>query len=109
MLNKNYHTVWVMGSVEFRYIISSTSNQIDKPIVLVQWEDAKQFFDPWTCKPNAWPCEIGIVFSNSSFSSSKSTKALPKVSKNYHMVILKMIEYIYPLSIIIELKISIFY
>merc|ERR1719322_1866747 len=56
----------------------STSNQIDKPIVLVQWEDAKQFFDPWTCKPNAWPCDIGIVFSNSSFSSSKSTKALPK-------------------------------
>ena len=82
-----------MGTVEFHYFISSTANQINKPVVLVQWEDAKQFFDPWTCKPNAWPCQIGIASSNSSFSSSKSTKALPKVNKKYYLVILKMIEY----------------
>ena len=91
MLSKNYYAVSITGSFEFHYIISSTSNQIDKPIVLVQWEDAKQFFDPWTCKPNVWECDIGIASSNSSFSSSQSTKVLPKVSKHFHSVPVKMI------------------
>ena len=102
-----------MGTFEIHYLIFRTSNQINKPIVLVQWEDAKEFFDPWTCKPNAWQCKIGIASSNSSFSSSQSTKVLPKVSKYFHSVPVKKIvnKYYFKINlcVIIEFKVSIFH
>ena len=56
-----------------------------KFIVLVQWEDAKQFFNPWACKPNSWECKIGIASSNNSFSFSETSSVLPKVSGSYEM------------------------